>query len=118
MNVQTGHALLSVTVPVTGAFMLGDVASACLRTPHNSHISDDALFEKKQIGQAHTLPFKLPVFKLCEDPFLDADSAVAAAAAAESMLIMIFGDDLRKPPYTAYMMKRLLQESLGINQLT
>lgn len=99
MNVQTGHALLSATVFATGVFMLGDVASACLRTPHNSHISDEDLFEKKQIGQAQTLPFELPEIKLCEDPFLDDDSVAAVVAATGSMLMIIFGDDLKNPLY-------------------
>lgn len=99
MNVQIEHALLSVTVFVTGVFMLGDDTFACLRTPHNSHISDEALFEKKQIGQAHTLPFEVPVFKLCEDPFLDDDSVAAVVAATGSILMIIFGDDLKNPFY-------------------
>lgn len=102
INVQIEHALLSVTAFVFGVLALGGDISACLRTPHNPHISAEALFEKKQIGQAQTLIFKLLTFKLWQDPFLDDESVFAVAVAAGSILMMIFGEDLKNPLYMMY----------------
>jgi hypothetical protein len=65
MNVHTVHVLLSAPVSITEVteFSIGGVS--CLLTPHISHFSIEALFEKKQIAQAHTLPL---ISKLWNDP--------------------------------------------------
>lgn len=94
---HTVHVLLSVTLLL---FMLGDdddsVGVFLFLTPQSSHFSDDALLEKKQIEQAHTL---LPLLtEVVSWPAFDVTLSFADVDVV-SILMIIFGDDLRNPPY-------------------
>lgn len=97
MKVHTTHALLSVVIGRSSCSCccwLGDddvvvvMDVCCLRTPQSSQFSDEAWFEKKQMVHAHTLPTSFCVAM---------DSALSLIFG--SMLMIIFGEDLKNPPY-------------------